>query len=595
MSVQAPPVSPVIDCRLFGSLSVFSGGTERDLGGPKQRLVLAILLSHANASVSLDTLIDALWPAGPPRTARKNVQVYVSQLRKIFGDRLATCGRGLGYRLQLTPEECDLVRFRRLTETGRAALREGDRTLAAELLGRGIRVWSGQPFAEFAYEPCLADEVDNLVERFLAVLEDWAEIEVDRCSYRDVLELLDRVARRYPLRERLAAARMRALAATGRCGDALAHFEFVRKELARELGTDPSRSLADVHRRLLRGEEPVPAPAGAPAVRPPTVFTQLPRDLTDFVGREAQTDRVAEIFADERGHDTVVVSGEIGIGKTAFAVRIANLLAPSFPDGRILLELEDADGAPKSTAAVLEELLGIIGLGGAGGRAVSYSMALWRSWVAERRLLLILDGAVRENVVTDLLPGSSRNRAIVTSRRRLSGLASVQRVELPPLAEAESSELFGRIAGAGRCLADRGSAEEILRRCAGVPLAVRIVGAKLAALRHVRLADFLLRLRDPGAELDELRVGELDVRSRYLAFYRTLSPAQQQAYLRLARLPGRPFTDLPARGVLEALLECGLLTVSDAEPRYDMPRLAYLFGRVSATGGLDEEVAEGVQ
>lgn len=251
MSVQAPPVSPVIDCRLFGSLSVSRRGAELDLGGPKQRLVLAILLAQANASVSLDLLIDALWPTAPPRTARKNIQVYVSQLRKIFGDRLTTAGRGLGYRLALNPDECDLVRFRQLTEAGRAALRDGDRTLAAELLGRGIRVWSGPPFAEFAYEPCLTEEVDNLVERFLAVLEDWAEIEVDRGSYRDVLELLDRVARRYPLRERLAAARMRALAATGRCGDALAHFEFVRKELARELGTDPSRPLADVYRLSL--------------------------------------------------------------------------------------------------------------------------------------------------------------------------------------------------------------------------------------------------------------------------------------------------------------------------------------------------------
>ena len=573
MTVQALPVntrleSRLFECRLFGSLAVVVDDAEVDLGGPKQRLVLAILLSRVNAMVPLDVLIDAVWPDAPPRTARKNVQVYVSQLRKVLGDRLGTCGRGIGYRLRLTPEECDLVRFRQLAETGRAALHDGDQPLAAALLGQAIRLWTGQPFAEFAYIPYLAEEIDHLLERFLATLEDWAELEVDRGRYGDVLELLDRCARQYPMRERLAALRMRALAATGRSGDALAHFEFVRQELARELGADPSRSLADVHRKLLRGED-VAGATEPGRTRPPTVLTHLPRDLTDFTGRATQVREVANIFADEHGHDTVVVTGEVGLGKTAFAVHVANALASSFPDGRILLKLDNPDGTARGTGEVLEELLGVIGLG-AGTRAASYALVLWRSWVAQRRLLLILDGATQESVVSDLLPGSSRNRAIVTSRHRLSGLVSVRRIELGPLTDEESHDLLGQVTGPERLRADPRCAHELVECCAGLPLALRIVGAKLAALRHVGLAEFAARLR--GAVLDELHVGDLDLRSRYEAFTRSLSPAQCEAFQRIAALGSAHPEDEPA---VESLLECGLLAVSGSG--YVLPRFAHLF------------------
>jgi DNA-binding SARP family transcriptional activator len=594
-ALALPPAS--IDCRLLGPLSVSAHGAAVPLGGPQQRLVLAVLLSRANAGVvTPDSLIEALWSGVPPRTARKSVQVYVSQLRKVFGDRLSHSGRGLGYSIRLAPEECDAVGFGHLVEAGRRALRAGDRVRAAELLGRAIRLWAGRPFAEFGHEPCLAGEADRLTGRFLSALEDWAELELGLGEPVTVLERLDRIVPRYPLRERLAGAWMRALAATGRTGEALAHFDAVRRRLSTELGTDPGRTLVDLHARLLRGELPGEAPGGVDRrgpvlVRDPVVRTQLPRDLPDFVGRAELIEQVAGLLtgADGAAVDTVVVSGQVGVGKTAFAVRVATRLAARFPDGQVLVELARPDGTAKSLAVVLDELLRLAGLD-SGPRPPTHALALWRSWAAGRRLLLVLDGATREDVVRALLPGG-RHRVLVTSRGRLSGLESVRWIGLPGLSGSEARELLGRITGPERLVADPAATTAVLDFCDRVPLAVRIAGARLAGLAHLSVAGFAAGLAAAPSALDELSIGDLDVRSRYTALYRALDPARRRAWRRLAAVAVAPVERSGALAALggepavaaaavEALLGCGLLAVppGGAALRYEMPRLARLYG-----------------
>ncbi|MEV4599877.1 BTAD domain-containing putative transcriptional regulator [Amycolatopsis sp. NPDC049253] len=541
----------VLDCRVFSELSVATGGRQADLGGPKQRLLLAVLLSRANTIVGVDELTETLWDGAPPRSARKNLQVYVSKLRKAFGDRLTHVGPG--YRLRVGPGECDLQRFDHLVRSGRRHVLDGDFAIGAELLGEAVMAWQ-RPFAEF---PRLADEADRREERFLDALEEWAELVAERGGHRLVLERLAPHVRPHVLRERLGAAWLHALAAAGRGSEALAHYDLVRRALADELGVDPGPALTAAHRALL-------------AVAPRTALgTQLPRDLPDFVGRGAEVRQVVDEFSGSRGHDVVVVTGPVGAGKSAFAVHTAHLLADAFPDGRFLLDLRAPDGTAKPAATVLAELLELLGLGAV--PSARRALAVWRTWVADRRMLVVLDNAVGEDVVRALLPGGA-SATIVTSSQRLSGLEGVCRVELPPFTAAESTELLGRIIGHGRVLADPGAARGILRHCEGSPLAVRLTAARLDALRHVRLADHLDRLAATRRLPDEMSAGGTSLRKHYEVFHHGLTPLQRAAYRRVAALPGphshaRVLAALGELGEpgLEALFECHLLTTPDCE------------------------------
>jgi DNA-binding SARP family transcriptional activator len=563
----------------FGELSVrYEGEVEpADLGGPKPRLLLALLVSRANAAFRVDELIDALWSGRPPRTARKNLQVYVCRLRRLFGDRL-THAHG-GYLLRLDPADCDLLRFEQLARDGRRRSREGDPDGALELLDRALVLWRGRPLAEFDDVAGLAPAVDRLQELFLAALEEWADLAAGRDAHRAVLDRLQDHVPAHPLRERLAAAWIRSLAATGRDGEALAHFETVRRSLAKELGVTPGPALAVAHRRLLQ------RPA-APPVRRPGPGNQLPRDVPDFVGRRPEVRRALAHFggaaasgsqpAPGTGGGVMVVSGPVGVGKTAFAVHVAHRLGASFPDGLVMAELGN-----RPLGGVLRGLLDTVGL--PGERSTAQALARWRTWVAGRRLLLVLDDAVTGQVARALLPGSGPSGTIVTSRYRLSGLEAVARVDLADLAEAEGAELLGRVAGAARVAADPVAARAIVRACEGLPLALRIAGAKLDTLRHLRLADFAARLRGAASPLDEMASGELVLRERYESFWRDLTEPQRSAY-RAVVTASPPYAHEQVAAQAEELLECCLLTPPPAatgggQPvSYGMSRFAHAFG-----------------
>jgi hypothetical protein len=230
---------------------------------------------------------------------------------------------------------------------------------------------------------------------------------------------------------------------------------------------------------------------------------------------------------------------------------------------------------------VLRGLLDTVGL--PGERSTAQALARWRTWVAGRRLLLVLDDAVTGQVARALLPGSGPSGTIVTSRYRLSGLEAVARVDLADLAEAEGAELLGRVAGAARVAADPVAARAIVRACEGLPLALRIAGAKLDTLRHLRLADFAARLRGAASPLDEMASGELVLRERYESFWRDLTEPQRSAY-RAVVTASPPYAHEQVAAQAEELLECCLLTPPPAatgggQPvSYGMSRFAHAFG-----------------
>jgi DNA-binding SARP family transcriptional activator len=570
MSALTATIDDRLDCRAFGELCVRCAEVSVDLGGPKQRLLLTVLMCRANAVVRVEELIDTLWPVRPPRNARKNLQVYVSKLRKVFRDRLATINGG--YRLRIGPADCDLLRFEQLARTGRRLARDGDPDAVA-VLDRALAEWCDRPLPEFGAVPCVAATADRLTELYLSTLEEWAELAVDEGGHRSVLHRLEGHVRPHALRERLTLAWMRALASAGRVNEALAHFDFVRRMLAEELGVPPSRALARLHERLLRGDTMV-----WPALeRERGAGNQLPRDLPDFVGRDSEIEQVRGRL---RG-GVLVVSGPVGSGKSAFAVRVAHLLADAFPDGALRVEVGEA-----STEQVLRDVLDMAGIDSARS-----ALAHWRSWVATRRLLLVLDDVRSEETVRALAPGAGASAVVAVGCHRLSGLESALRVDLPPLTDAQSAELLGRIIGPSRMFADLPATQRIIEFCAGSPLAVRTLGARLDALRHLGLTDFAARLAAAPSPLAELTA----LRERYESLHRTLSARQRRAYQRLAALPA-PITheravgalaDLPGgpEASLESLFECNLLTVADGaevsahQLTYGMSAFARSFGR----------------
>lgn len=550
----------------FGGLAVLRAGEYADLGGPKPRLLLALLLSRANAGFRADELIDAVWAGRPPRTARKNLQVHVSRLRRVLGGRLVYTHEG--YTLRLDPAECDLTHFEQLACTGMRRAREGDADTAVALLDEAVALWRCRPLTEFADVPFLTAAVDRLEELFLSALEEWAEQTLHRGGHRLVLERLQEHAAAHTLRERLAAVWMEALSAAGRDSEALAHFETVRRALDRELGVRPGRALSRLHAR--------PA-GGSVAARPEGVGNQLPRDIPDFVGRATEVHQAVEHLGGG-GSDSgrvAVVSGPVGVGKTVFAVHVAHLLADAFPDGLLMVELGD-----RPTGAVLRALLEAAGL--PAERSVAQSLARWRSWVAQRRLLLVLDDAVSSAAVRALLPGAGASAALVTSCYRLGALEGVTRFVLPPLSETEGTELLGHVLGFGRVMAGRPAVRRIVDACEGRPLALRITATRLDALRHVRLADFAERLCTTPCLLDEMTSGELVLRERYEAFWRGLTEPQRSAYRSLAVLPP-PLRPDQVAAVEDELLECNLLTPPEGEVSahlvsYGMSRFAREFG-----------------
>ncbi|MFC4530901.1 AfsR/SARP family transcriptional regulator [Sphaerisporangium dianthi] len=559
-----------LHCSILGPLEVRVDDRTAIIGAPKQRLLLAILLCHANAVIPSDQLIDALWGERPPRTARKNLQVYVSGLRKIFGCRLSF--EGWGYRLYADPAELDLLRFLDLARSGRAAVRAGDLAVAAELLAEAVRMWHDPPLAEFCHVPLVAKEITRSTDLFLSVYEDWVELEIELSRHVEALASLDALAPRFPSRERIAAARMTALYRCGRTSEALSHFEVLRRHLAAEMGLDPSPVLRNLYQEILKGDgrRPVGA-AGHPAAtrtRPiQSLANQLPRDIADFVGREHEVRRIVGEAA-----AVTLITGEPGIGKTALAVHVAHMLASGFPDGALVVGLRRHGGDPRATVDLQREILEAVGLNVAAVHDDDVLASVWRSWLANRKILLILDDSPDESSVRTLLPGTTASKVLVTSRSRLSGLESVTRVGLAQLSPAEGIEFLGRLIGHERVLGDLPAVRAIFERFGLSPLVLRLLGGRLAGLRHVPVGHLADRLEHSESVLDEFVAGETCLRDRFEECYNQPSWTHRPAFLALGALAGPPFshdelvaaldgTGRSAELAIESLLEANILSV----------------------------------
>lgn len=541
---------------VLGPLTVRRAGRPIALGAPKQQQVLAMLLCRANAVTSVDLLLDAVWGATPPRTARKNLQVYIVGLRKLLGSpqRISHCADG--YLLRADPAELDLLRFEELLRHAQAT---GDSTERLANLTAALRLWRGSALDGLTGSTALAAEADRLSLRQLAAFEDWAEAELAAGDPGAVLEPASELAARHPFRERLCQLQMTALHRTGRRAEALGVYQELRQALARELGLPPSRATERLYRGML-GD-----PAG-PAARRPLVL--LPPELADFTGR---AEPLREIGLELTRARIALITGPVGVGKTTLAVQAAHQADRAFPDGRIFLGMRGEHGASRSARSVLAQLLLWAGQAGLDGCELEELAGRWQAWLMRRRLLLVLDDAWDSTALRAVLPLSGGSAVLATSRRLLVGLDHGARIELPPLPVTEAVVLLGRIIGMSRVAAERGAAERVVQAVGCLPLAVRSVGNKLHALPHLSLADFAARLSRPDELLAELGTAEEMLRGRLAAGLTDLAEGERWALRRLGALEHGRFTveqaatalaEVPhrARRLVESLVETHVVT-----------------------------------
>src|SRR5580693_5876043 len=541
--------------RLLGPLEIRTGEDDwRGIGAPKWRAVLAALLINAGQIVPADALINEVWGDTPPAKAGNLISIYVLRLRRLLGytDSTILATRAPGYLLRLRPGDTDAQVFEALVREGRRAYAAGDPERAAAQLAEALALWHGSPLADVPPTPLIETEAERLADLRLDAAELRITAELACGSHAQVIPELRRLLADHALRENLWLLLMRALDGAGRHAEALEAYGQARSVLAEELGVDPGAELRKCYAELLAkdneltkdaGDAPGSISAGtvtagsrppAPVVearvsRPVPAPAQLPADVADFTGREDQVKHLCDLLvgggvdADPGAVRIALVAGSGGLGKTSLAVHAAHRVSGSFPDGQLYVDLLGATPQPLPPADVLARFLRDLGVDGRDIPADDDERAArYRTLLAGRRLLVVLDNARDAAQVRPLLPGTASSAVLITTRSRMPDLASTRLVDLNVLADDEALILFTRVVGDERASAEPEATAELLLACAGLPLAIRICAARLNTRSGWTIGAMASRLRDEHRRLDELKVGDMAVRASFQVSFASL-------------------------------------------------------------------------
>ncbi|MFH8516965.1 BTAD domain-containing putative transcriptional regulator [Streptomyces gelaticus] len=570
-----------MDFRILGPVEARRDGDWIVLSGSKVHTVLAAMLLAHGRVVSDSRLGTLLWGWDPPVTASAQIYTYMSRLRKLLGDEVEIVRRQPGYVLRAPGARIDIVEFERLDRLGRAALRERRYADAQALLTEALGWWRG-PALSNVTEFLLEAELPQLEEARMLALENRIEADLALGMHEQVTAELTGLVAEHPVRERLRAQLMTALYRCDRQADALQTYYEGRKVLVDQLGVDPGEALGATYQAVLGGELGL---GGAGAARGRSdVPNMLPAAEREFIGRSAELSLLTTRLAAETNRPRrLLVTAMAGVGKTALAVRAAEESSGHFPDGRLFVELCHPDGTPKDVGEVLVRLLralGEPGLDQSPPRALDRDelVRLYRARISGKRLLVVLDDAVGDLQVAPLLPASPQAAVLITSRARLARVAGADTVALAPLDDDESLAMLVAAAGEERLRGDPDAADDLVAYCGGLPLALAVVGARLAARPSwpaSRLAD---RLADPAERLAELSFGDLDVRRALLPSVRRMAAEGRPALGALAGAGTEPFSardasvrlamsEDEAERVLESLVDSALLDLSGLDPQ----------------------------
>ncbi|WP_367123702.1 BTAD domain-containing putative transcriptional regulator [Streptomyces phytohabitans] len=513
---------------VLGSLQVRVGGAPVRVGGPKPRAVLATLLLQPSGFVSVDVLTEVLWPGGAPRSAVANVRTYVRSLRQALSaagvptDGLRT--EPSGYALEVAPGDVDMTLFEDLLSRARADADRGDDESALRGYEAALGLWRGGVLQDLPPSVVWDPAVTRIEELRSLAVDRCLEVRLRLGEYAPlVAELRSRLAQD-PLREDLWRMLVHALHDSGRASEARAAYAEAEQTLAAELGVEPSAPLRAVGDAINGYVGRRRTPALGPVC-------QLPMDVPDFTGR-AEEVGVLERLLSTAGRQPVVavVSGPPGSGKSTLTVHVAHRVREAFPDGQLYVDLGGLSDQPRDPADVLAEMLRGLGvIDSAVPAELGERAALFRSRLAQRRFLLVLDDAAGGAQVGPLLPGTGGSAVLVSSRRRMPALPAFH-TRLGVLTPEDARALLGAIVGTDRLRAERSEADRVLAGCGSLPLAVRIAGSRLAnrpGWTVGALADFL---HDERGRLDQLQTGELEVRASAELSYRHLPESAARAF-----------------------------------------------------------------
>jgi DNA-binding SARP family transcriptional activator len=601
--------------------------------------------------VSADALTFELWGDSPPPTASNLVSVYVHQLRRAIGDEdgRVLVHRRPGYQALIGGVDTDLQEFESLSTRGRDALGAGNSQASAALLAEAEGLWRGQFLADVAPSVLVSTEAERTTELRLSTAELRITAELECGRYAEVIPRLRRMVAEHPLRERLWLLLMRALRDAGRYAESVSTYGQARLVIAGQLGVDPGPELQQSYADLLAAAGPVVPRGDSLPVDPrgrlpgtavdgviltsrspsaggvrseaaglatagtagplPVYPAQLPADIADFTGREAHVNELCGLLSlpDADALRVLVVAGAAGLGKTALAVHAAHRVRALFPDGQLYADLRGTSACPAEPGEVLSRFLRDLGVDGGKIPADGEERAaLFRTRISGHRMLILLDNARDAAQVRSLLPGSPSCGVIVASRDRTLQLLGGGFIDLGTLPRSEALELFSRIAGNCRAAAEPEATAQIIAACGGLPLALRICAARLAQRRQWQVATLATRLREERRRLDELRIGDLEVRASFQVSYDSLAGARagvgadpMRVFRLLGLWPGQRISlpaaaalvsepEAEAAGALETLVDANLL--ESPEPDwYQFHDLLRLFAAERAQAEEPEE------
>jgi DNA-binding SARP family transcriptional activator/tetratricopeptide (TPR) repeat protein len=537
---------------LLGPVVVRRGGVPVPVPRGRQRAVLALLLLNAGRVVSVAEIAETLWGAAPLPSASATVRNYIKRLRRLLehADQARILTLPPGYVIRVDPAELDVARFEVLLEGARNAARGGSWEAAADQARQALALWRGEPLADVESEALALREVPRLAELRLQAAELRIDAELRLGHHGVVIAELERMATAHPLREHLHALLMLALYRDGRQAEALAVYQRARRVLVAELGAEPGAELRELHRQILTTGPGLAGP-GSGRLRP-VVPRELPGPVPQFAGRAAEladlTRMLEQASAPPRTLVVSVIAGMAGVGKTALATQWAHQVADRFPDGQLHVNLRGYHpGQPTSATNALAGFLRSLGVAEqdipaeTGERAARY-----RSLLAGRRMLIMIDNARDAEQVRPLLPGSPSCVAVVTSRDALGGLVArdgARRLDLGLLPPGDAAGLLRELIGE-RVDAEPEATLTLAGYCAGLPLALRVAAERAAASPDVSLAGITSELADQRERLDRLdAAGDrlTAVRAVFSWSIRHLDDEAARAFRLLGLHPGADF------------------------------------------------------
>lgn len=597
---------------ILGPIELESAGVPVRIGGPREHIVLSILALRANRVVPTDTLVDAVWGEHPPSTARGQIQGCISALRKLFADT-DTSGvirtHPAGYQLSIDAEDLDASRFARLYADARRQAGAGEQCVAARTLRTALDLWRGS-----ALQGTTSEQVRRATEVLdgarLDAVEERLRLELALGHHDEIIGELRALVADHPLRERFVAYLALALYRAGRQAESLEVLRQARSTLADEVGIDPGQELQDLERDVLNRSprlDPadthptdtlVPPPTHAvdpprgptsgtgvpelvqdlgrtspPAAPPPasadvaelvdrmaTNPRQLPRGAADFIGRSAQIKEITALLTEASGpadnHYAVPIIGIYGpggVGKSTLALRVAHEVAQTYPDGHLYVDLQAA--VEDRTTVLLARFLRALGVSGTAIPEDRDERAeLCRSRLADKRMLIVFDGVVSESQIIPLLPGNPNCAVLVTSRTRLDFLDGAYWFGLDVFDPETSKRMLETIVGPERLAAEMDAADQLVSYAGGLPLALRIAGARLASRPHWRIAELTRRMKNEVRRLDEFSYRGLELRSSIGSSYRSLPDIAKRLFRLFALSQAPDFPGWTAAALLNVSL-----------------------------------------